>query len=83
MPDRLQPPVRRPAPQHLRDRIARELDTAPSRRIRPRFVLIPMMAASLLLAVFIGTGLVRAQIVPDPVQSASPIRRQQASTCGP
>ncbi|HEX3199563.1 MAG TPA: hypothetical protein VHR39_18620 [Propionibacteriaceae bacterium] len=72
MPDRLPPPVQRPAPQHLRDRIARELDAASARRVRPRLVAIPLVAASLVAVVIIGAGLVGARLVPNPVQSARP-----------
>jgi hypothetical protein len=80
MPDRLPPPLPQPAPQHLRDRIARELDAAPARRVRPRVVLIPLVAASLVAVVMIGAGLVGAHLAPNPVQSASPYSASASPT---
>jgi hypothetical protein len=84
MSDPLTPPPRRPAPEHLRNAIARALDQAPhSRRVRLRSVLIPLAAASLIGASVVGASMLGGRPTPGPVQTASPYPTTASPTTPP
>lgn len=72
MSDFLTPPPRRPAPAELRQRVAADLQQTPARRLRPRQVLIPLAAASLVGAVALGVSTVTGQTIVAPAVTASP-----------
>jgi hypothetical protein len=56
MSDPLLPPPRRPAPEHLRDRIASDLDRAAGRRFRVRYLAAPAAAAALVAIIVLGAS---------------------------
>ncbi len=72
MSDLFAPPPRRPAPEHLREKIARRLDGVAAPRRRLRIVLIPLAAAVMIATVLVGVAVLGNQGALQPVQTASP-----------
>ena len=72
------PPAARPAPEHLRERIAAELRDTESRGFRARHALAPLAAAILIVAVVIG--MTRFSGGTDAVPAQSPSASPSTST---
>ncbi|GAA3715208.1 hypothetical protein GCM10022204_38240 [Microlunatus aurantiacus] len=74
------PPATRPAPDHLRERIAAELRDSEGRGLRPRHALAPLAAAILIVAVVIGATRFSGRTDAVPAGSPSAIPSGSAST---
>lgn len=72
MSDPFAPPPRRPAPEPLRQEIARRLNRASTPRRRVRIVLIPLAAAVMIATVVVGVVVLGGRPSMQPVQTASP-----------
>ena len=76
-------PPRRPLPEHLEDRILRELAEAPARRVRPRHLIAPLAAAALVAATAIGAASLNDGPLITPAETASPVPSTVRSTPAP
>ncbi len=73
MSDPFGPPPRRPAPHHLQERVLAELDQAGRRRIRPRYVILPVAAAAAAAALVLGVSTLDGRSTVNPAETASPV----------
>jgi hypothetical protein len=73
------PPTARPAPEHLRERIAAELRDNEERGFRPRHALAPLAAAILIVAVVIGATRFTGRTDAVPAESPSAIPSSSAT----
>lgn len=86
MSEPLLAPPRRSAPIELRDRIGRELERAPRRRFRVRYLAAPLAAAALVVVTVLGISVVSGQRSADPAgrpPAPTTIRPTALSTAGP
>jgi hypothetical protein len=65
-------PPRRQLPEHLEDRILRELAKAPARRLRLRHLIAPLAAAALVAATVVGVASLGDRRLITPAETASP-----------
>ena len=78
-------PPRRPLPEHLENRILRELAKAPARRLRPRHLIAPLAAAALVAATAVGAASLERRPVGHPGRDGEPVSvdRPTRPTIGP
>lgn len=72
MSEPLLAPPRRSAPKELRDRVGRELERAPRRRLRVRYLVAPLAAAVLVVVTVLGISVLSGQRSADPAGPPPP-----------